>query len=295
MSADTDLAAIDYVAIDLSSALPFAMDADGQILTFDPEVDPHVRFLGGSGVGKTNALTTLAYAALVRGWDLHVIDIANATGPVGLSATFGFAAPYARSVAANMAGATATFEALDAEVHARQALLAAHGAASWNDLPASVRPTRVVLVIDALESFDTYSGLGTDAEREHLGYQITSLVRTGRPLGISIASSCWPYSPVTDYDDSFLAHVAAGSSTVWFPRLTTTLDGDRRLGFTTALAPFSPDALTGSFMWDSVCADGLWARAWREPRGSAGFAAELEARLGLGGSTLEWAGEPSWR
>ena len=71
-------------ASDNSHCIPFAVGVDGEPIAYDPGLDPHL-LLGLTGAGKSCLAQGLVYGALVRGWQVFVID------PVKAGADFRFA------------------------------------------------------------------------------------------------------------------------------------------------------------------------------------------------------------
>ena len=71
-------------ASDNSHCIPSAVGVDGEPIAYDPGLDPHL-LLGLTGAGKACLAQGLVYGALVRGWQVFVID------PVKAGADFRFA------------------------------------------------------------------------------------------------------------------------------------------------------------------------------------------------------------
>lgn len=142
-------ASVDWDAVDDYAAegkLAFASGVDGSPCLFDPKDSPHVLIAGASGGGKSVSLQVLLYPALVAGAELYVID------PTKGGADFQFAKPYSKAFAATVPEASAVMKAVYAEVLHRKNLNAQHGVGGYRDLPESIRPPHIYVLMDEFTS-----------------------------------------------------------------------------------------------------------------------------------------------
>lgn len=139
----------DWDEIDESDGIPFATGVDGASMVFSPKKTPHCLVSGLSGGGKSVLVQGLVYGALIRGWDLAVID------PVKGGADFKFAEDYIRAMAIekdDFFAAAGLMKLIYAEVARRVRMNSKHGVASFADLPEDIRPNRILLIIDEFTS-----------------------------------------------------------------------------------------------------------------------------------------------
>lgn len=123
-------------------AIPAATGIDGDVVLVDFAKDPHLGLFGTSGSGKSAASACLVYGALVEGAEVVVLDIQK------YAADFKFAEPYLAGLATDLFNAEAMMEALYAETKRRAALNGQYGASSTKELPAEIRPRRIVVFLD---------------------------------------------------------------------------------------------------------------------------------------------------
>lgn len=132
----------DYVASVDKLKIPFATGLDGEPIIYDLKNHIHLLVVGLSGSGKSIIAQDLTTAVAAHGLELFIVDAVKG------AADFRFLQPYSRAFATDYADAAATMKALYTEVEAIVKLNSAHGVSSYRNLPAEVRPTHKVLVID---------------------------------------------------------------------------------------------------------------------------------------------------
>lgn len=116
---------------------------------FDPaaitgSLSPHLVVTGSAGSGKSVVVRTLLAGAAASGWDLYVI------GAPWSPYETGFIRPYARAAVYEPDEALAVLEAVATEIDRRYATLEAHSARSRDELPASERFRRALVVVDGV-------------------------------------------------------------------------------------------------------------------------------------------------
>jgi DNA segregation ATPase FtsK/SpoIIIE, S-DNA-T family len=141
-----ELAPYDYPAIEASENIPFATGVEGQPVEFDIRRHIHLMIVGGSGSGKSVILQSLITGALVRGCDLYIAD------PTKAAADFTFAEPYSMAFCKDLMDTGAMMKGVYQEVKRRVALNSQYGAGSYRDLPESIRPRHIVVVLDEFTS-----------------------------------------------------------------------------------------------------------------------------------------------
>lgn len=129
-----------------SNAIPLGVGVSGEPETWDLGNSPHLGVIGKSGSGKSATMTLAITGALLAGWDVVVVD------PMKGGADFKFAEDFTLAFADDLASASATMRWVIKEVERRKNLNATHGAPSFADLPATIRPRRLVVVIDEFVS-----------------------------------------------------------------------------------------------------------------------------------------------
>lgn len=126
--------------------IPFATGVDGEPVAYNFKVDPHLLIAGASGGGKSVLLQSLAFGALIRGYELYVAD------PTKGGADFKFAEPYAKAFTATPFEAAAMMKGIYTEVLRRKNLNTAHGVGNYRDLPEDIRPKHIVILLDEFTS-----------------------------------------------------------------------------------------------------------------------------------------------
>jgi hypothetical protein len=139
-----DFAVADDSATDHHRGILFAVGVDGEPIAYDPGLDPHLLLAGLTGAGKSCLAQGLVYGALVRGWQVYVID------PVKAGADYAFARDRCRAFASTAVEATAVLRAVYAEITRRRQLNAAHGVGSTRELPDA--PPHLLVLIDEFTS-----------------------------------------------------------------------------------------------------------------------------------------------
>jgi hypothetical protein len=138
------LAPFDFPAATRGPGIPFAVGVDGEPIAYDPTLDPHLLLAGLTGAGKSCLAQALVYGALVRAWQVYVID------PVKSGADYQFARDRCHGFACTATEATALLRAVYAEVARRKELNAAHGVGSYRELPDP--PPHLLVLIDEFTS-----------------------------------------------------------------------------------------------------------------------------------------------
>ncbi|HEY5115173.1 MAG TPA: FtsK/SpoIIIE domain-containing protein, partial [Nakamurella sp.] len=139
-----DLAPFNFTAADRDDKIPFAVGVDGEVVAYDPALDPHLLLAGLTGAGKSCLAQGLVYGALIRGWQVYLVD------PVKGGADYHFARNHCHAVAATPSQAAAALRAVYTEITARKQRNAAHGVGSTRDLPDP--PPNLLVLIDEFTS-----------------------------------------------------------------------------------------------------------------------------------------------
>lgn len=129
-----------------SDFIPFATGVEGEPVEYNFRLDPHLLIAGASGGGKSVLLQSLAFGALLRGYELYVAD------PTKGGADFKFAEPYAKAFTATPFEAAAMMRGIYTEVVRRKNLNTAHGVGNYRDLPEHLRPKHIVILLDEFTS-----------------------------------------------------------------------------------------------------------------------------------------------
>lgn len=189
----------DWDAVAESRAVPFAAGVTGEPIAFDWKLDPHLLVLGGTGSGKSATLQNLITGALIRGCDMYIAD------PTKAAADFQYARPWAKAIAVTDGETSAMMDHVYAEVTRRKIVNAAHGVASYTDLPDDVRPPHIVVVIDEFTSLMFTERLAKlpdnaseDEQRQHAEHELSNtnrrrigsrsgqIVREARSAGVTL-------------------------------------------------------------------------------------------------------------
>lgn len=152
----------DWDYIDNATGIPFATGVEGEPIAYDFRADAHLLVAGASGGGKSVLLQSLIYGALVRGYEIYIAD------PTKGGADFQFAAPYAKSITAEVYEAAAMMKSIYAEVVRRKNVNSAHGVGNYRDLPEDIRPKHIVLVLDEFTSLMQPDPLPTKSDDPEL-------------------------------------------------------------------------------------------------------------------------------
>lgn len=142
---------------------------------------PHVLISGPAGSGKTVTARSYVYDAIKVGDDVAIIDTVGAVN-------YAFAVDYALGVAGDLEHAA---ELMD-EVLRRSAdtyrLMMQHNVTARDDLPADIRPARLVIVVDSYS--DLMRSPGDDPEtlenQKQILSALTKIAREHRALGTSL-------------------------------------------------------------------------------------------------------------
>jgi hypothetical protein len=138
--------AFDFGFVDATEKIPFATGVEGTPLEFDHLESPHVLLAGTTGSGKSVMAQSFVYGAVVRGWQVYVID------PVKGGADFVFAQDRCWAFAQTPFEAAGVMRSVYAEVVRRKTLNSQHGVGSIDELPDDLRPPRIMVLIDEFTS-----------------------------------------------------------------------------------------------------------------------------------------------
>lgn len=183
--------------IDASKFIPFATGIEGEPVEYNFRLDPHLLIAGASGGGKSVLLQSLAYGALVRGYELYVAD------PTKGGADFKFAEPYAKAFTDEVFAAAAMMKAIYHEVMRRKDLNKTYGVGNYRDLPEDVRPKHICILLDEFTSLmnpdpepKPSDDMEMDAEREaivasnrakqEIGVFTGKIAREARSAGVTL-------------------------------------------------------------------------------------------------------------
>ena len=190
-------AGYDWEHIKASALIPFATGIDGEPVEYNFKLDPHLLIAGASGGGKSVLLQSLAFGAIVRGYELYVAD------PTKGGADFKFAEPYAKAFTATPFEAAAMMRGIYAEVVRRKDMNSAHGVGNYRDLPEDIRPRHIVILLDEFTSLmnpdpvpaptddpemDTEREmiLATNRAKQEVGVFTGKIAREARSAGVTL-------------------------------------------------------------------------------------------------------------
>ena len=122
--------------------LPLGVRPDGAAAVWDSALSPHLLIAGGTGAGKSIAISAVYAAALARRWQV-VVGEAQKRGAdyVPARARFSRLETSVEAVAELVAS-------IYAEMERRGRLMVEHGVQKLAELPRSVRPEPILLVLD---------------------------------------------------------------------------------------------------------------------------------------------------
>lgn len=122
--------------------LPLGVRPDGTAAVWDSALSPHLLIAGGTGAGKSIAISAVYSMALARGWQV-VVGEAQKRGAdyVPARRRFGRLETTVECVAELVAS-------VYAEMERRGALMVEHGVQKLAELPARVRPAPILLIVD---------------------------------------------------------------------------------------------------------------------------------------------------
>ena len=190
---------VDFRAIDDARGLPFGTGVSGEPVEFFPHTDVHVAIIGMTGSGKSVASQVILYGAVVKGYEVYVID------PIKGAADFKFLEPYTKATATTINDAANLLRFIYAEVERRKALNSKYGTASIYDLPEDVRPAPIFVMIDEFTSLiinsekidrqpnddpeleaERQQQIATKNDRAVVGTMTGKLAREARSAGVSL-------------------------------------------------------------------------------------------------------------
>ncbi|MGP9684000.1 FtsK/SpoIIIE domain-containing protein [Brachybacterium sp. AOP3-A1-3] len=125
----------------------FGVTALGEPTIYDPLENPHLLVLGGTGAGKSAAISTMLFDLIRCGYLPVVID------PTKGGYDFLFAKDWAIApFAADVYQAASTMKALYGELERRKTLNGKYGAVNIDKLPDDARPQHLIVVVDEFTS-----------------------------------------------------------------------------------------------------------------------------------------------
>lgn len=125
----------------------FGVSALGEPTIFDPLENPHLLVLGGTGAGKSAAISTMLFDLIRCGYLPVIID------PTKGGYDFLFAKDWAIApFAADVYQAASTMKALYGELERRKALNGTYGVVNIDKLPDEERPPHLIVVVDEFTS-----------------------------------------------------------------------------------------------------------------------------------------------
>ncbi|GAA1490970.1 FtsK/SpoIIIE domain-containing protein [Brachybacterium sacelli] len=125
----------------------FGVNALGEQTVFDPLENPHLLVLGGTGSGKSAAISTMLFDLIRRGFEPVIIDPTKG-GRDFLFAKDWTIAPFA----ADVFQAASTMKALRGELDRRKALNGQYDVVNIDKLPEEARPRHIVVIVDEFTS-----------------------------------------------------------------------------------------------------------------------------------------------
>ena len=164
----------DFAAVDASVGIPFATGIDGDVIAYNPRIDPHILCAGMSGGGKSVVLQSIIYGALIRGWDMYIAD------PTKGAADFRFAEPYAKAVTVDPFEAAAMMKVIYKEIVRRKNLNSAHAVGNYRDLPEDIRPPHMLVVIDEFTSLMGADPVPKPSDDPAMDYERDLIVATNQ-------------------------------------------------------------------------------------------------------------------
>lgn len=125
----------------------FGVSALGEPTIFDPLENPHLLVLGGTGAGKSAAISIMLFDLIRCGYLPVIID------PTKGGYDFLFAKDWAIApFAADVYQAASTMKALYGELERRKSLNGKYGVVNIDKLPEDARPPHLIVVIDEFTS-----------------------------------------------------------------------------------------------------------------------------------------------
>lgn len=166
--------------------VPLGTSIDGSPICWDPDIDPHLLFIGLTGSGKTAALQALLYGCLLNSWDVVLGDAYKG------AADFKNLSPYFSALSNTLEADGGRFDiasmlgAVYEEVTRRVALNTQYGVSSFTKLPEEIRPKRLIVVLDEFNSLITKTGGADDTALEQIGVYTAGIAAQARSAGISL-------------------------------------------------------------------------------------------------------------
>ena len=125
-----------------AARLPLGVRPDGMAAVWDSALSPHLLIAGGTGAGKSIAISAVYAAALARGWQV-VVGEAQKRG-----ADYAPAAARFGRLETTVEGVAELVASVYAEMERRGALMVEHGVQKLAELPARERPAPILLILD---------------------------------------------------------------------------------------------------------------------------------------------------
>lgn len=129
---------------------PFGVDDLGEPIVWNVTHTPHIAVMGRSGTGKSSAAQVLVAEALLKGYQIIIVDPEK-----GANDFAQWAKPRALAFVGRdqMREVEAVFKWLGQEMGRRVNTLAQHGVGNITELPADERPQRILVVFDEFNSW----------------------------------------------------------------------------------------------------------------------------------------------
>lgn len=148
----------------LATSLGKTGDEPGETIFLDFEASPHTQLNGTTGSGKTVTINSIIAGALAAGYELALLDVPHK------AVDFAAFRPYVRagfwgcdSLEASATVATLVYE----EGQRRAKVLATHGVTKIQELPASIRPKPILVVMDELSGLFQPDDIPKGVPKDH--------------------------------------------------------------------------------------------------------------------------------
>ncbi len=170
-------------------SLPVGVDAMGEEIAWNVEDDPNALVVGQTGSGKTVCLVNLAMQALLRGWQVGVIEASK-----GL-VDFAEIEPWTPLSARNLYEAAQAVNWVYGEVGRRQKTLASRGVSKTSELHGSTGEPPFLLIIEEYFSMitqvlpDIHYNVMDSALKNAIHNVLTRIVREGRFVDVHVVLS----------------------------------------------------------------------------------------------------------
>lgn len=280
----------DYELADEREDLPFAVDVYGRTISYDPRSSPHLLLAGTTGSGKSVAVQLMLYSALLRGWEVYIAD------PSKGGTDFFFSEDYIAGMTGDVYEAAGMMRHVYEEVTRRKALNTEHKVSKVSELPAEVRPPRILMILDEFTSLMMQEKppersdnpeaaaareevVSLNAEKQTIGYLAGKIAREARSAEVTLILATQKLDAKT-LDNiggaqdlkANLGRGLLGNSTL----------GDKQSALRSPYdAPELGDAIPpGRGLWEPLTAPKAEAiQSWFDPGEQDSYRAELAKRL----------------